>query len=105
MTPHTSTPLRSDAAAVEAAARAAFARLVDTWGRSDLAALDPEDDLFERLDSFAIVEMLLETEAEVERATGRYVPLASESILDSKASPLHRFQGWLDYVAETVANG
>ncbi len=103
MTPPTSTSSRTESAA--AAARATLDRLVDTWGRPELGALGPEDDLFEKIDSFAVVELLLETESEVEKAVGRYVPLADESILDSTRSPLRRIQSWFDYVAEAVARG
>ena len=103
MIPPTSTSLRIESAA--AAARATLDRLVDTWGRPELGALGPEDDLFEKIDSFAVVELLLETESEVEKAVGRYIPLADESILDSKHSPLRRIQNWFDYVAEAVNRG
>ncbi|MBP1183820.1 hypothetical protein [Methylobacterium sp. PvR107] len=103
MTPPTSTSSRSESAA--AAARATLDRLVDTWGRPELGALRPEDDLFDKIDSFAVVELLLETESEVEKAVGRYVPLADESILDSTHSPLRRIQSWFDYVAEAVNRG
>ncbi|MCJ2064297.1 hypothetical protein MKK63_16470 [Methylobacterium sp. J-088] len=105
MTPPTSTSSRSDRDAVEAAARATFSRLVETWDRSDLKDIGPETDVYEQIDSFAVVELLLETESEIERTVGRYVPLASESILDNTQSPLRRFQGWIDYVVETVAHG
>lgn len=94
---------RTESAA--AAARATLDRLVDTWGRPELGALGPEDDLFDKIDSFAVVELLLETESEVEKAVGRYVPLADESILDSTRSPLRRIQSWFDYVAEAVNRG
>lgn len=103
MTLPTSTSSRSESAA--AAARITLDRLVDTWGRPELTALGPEDDLFEKIDSFAVVELLLETESEVEKAVGHYVPLADESILDSTRSPLRRIQGWFDYVAEAVTRG
>lgn len=103
MTPPTSTSSRTESAA--AAARATLERLVDTWGRPELGALGPEDDLFEKIDSFAVVELLLETESEIEKAVGRYVPLADESILDSTRSPLRRIQSWFDYVAEAVVRG
>ena len=103
MTPPTSTSSRSESAA--AAARATLDRLVDTWGRPELGALGLEDDLFDKIDSFAVVELLLETESEVEKAVGRYVPLADESILDSTRSPLRRIQSWFDYVAEAVNRG
>ncbi|WCS26444.1 hypothetical protein LOK46_06300 [Methylobacterium sp. NMS14P] len=103
MTPHTSTSSRSDGAAT--AACTTLNRLIETWGRPELSALGPEDDLFDRIDSFAVVELLLETESEVEKTVGRYVPLADESILDSTRSPLRRLQSWFDYVADAVARG
>lgn len=103
MTPPTSTSSRNEAAA--AAARTTLDRLIETWGRPELSALGPEDDLFDKIDSFAVVELLLETESEVEKTVGRYVPLADESILDSTRSPLRRLQGWFDYVADAVARG
>ncbi|MBE7198628.1 MAG: hypothetical protein INR70_12620 [Parafilimonas terrae] len=61
--------------------------------------------MFDRIDSFAVVELLLETESEVEKTVGHYVPLADESILDSTRSPLRRLQNWFDYVADAVARG
>jgi len=103
MTPPTSTSSRNEGAA--AAARTTLDRLIETWGRPELSALGPEDDLFDKIDSFAVVELLLETESEVEKTVGRYVPLADESILDSTRSPLRRLQGWFDYVADAVARG
>jgi hypothetical protein len=103
MTLPTSTSSPSEAAA--AAARTTLDRLVETWGRPELSGLGPEDDLYERIDSFAVVELLLETESEVEKAVGRYVPLADESILDSTRSPLRRLQDWFNYVAQAVARG
>lgn len=105
MTPPTSTSSRSDREAAAAAARTTLDRLIETWGRPELSGLGLEDDLFERVDSFAVVELLLETESEVEKAVGRYVPLADESILDSSRSPLRRVQSWYDYVADAVARG
>ncbi|MCJ2054904.1 hypothetical protein [Methylobacterium sp. J-070] len=78
---------------------------MDTWGRPELGALGPEDNLFEKIDSFAVVELLLETESEIEKALGRYIPLADESILDSTRSPLLRIQNWFEYVAEAVNRG
>lgn len=104
MTLPTSTSSPSEYAAATAA-RTTLDRLVKTWGRPELSGLGPEDDLYERIDSFAVVELLLETESEVENAVGRYVPLADESILDSTRSPLRRLQGWFDYVAQAVARG
>ena len=105
MTPTTSTSSRSERGVIEAAARATLTGLVETWGRPELHDLGPEANLFEQLDSFAVVELLLETESEIEKVTGRYVPLADESILDSTRSPLRRLQDWYDYVTATVDRG
>lgn len=101
----TSTSSRNERENAAAAARTTFERLVSTWGRTELIGLGPEDDLFERIDSFAVVELLLETETEIEKVIGRYVPIADESILDSTRSPMRRLQGWFDYVAEAVTRG
>ena len=75
------------------------------WGRPELADLGPDADLFNQIDSFAVVELLLATEAEVEMAVGRYVPLADEKVLDASCSPLLRMSSWVDYVAKALAHG
>lgn len=100
-----STSMPSETSPIEAAVRTTLDRLTEAWGKPELAGSSPETDLFEQLDSFAIVELLMETESEVERATGRYVPLANEQILDVAASPLHRYRDWITYVVETVERG
>lgn len=64
-----------------------------------------DHDLFAEIDSFAVVELLLQTETEVESVTGTYVPLASESVLDADKSPLRNLSFWIAYVAEAIAHG
>ena len=98
-----STP--SEASPIEAAVLTTLDRLSASWGKPELAAPRAETDLFEALDSFAIVELLMETESEVERAVGRYVPLANEKILDNTLSPLRHYRDWVAYVVETVERG
>ena len=105
MTHPTSTSMPSETGAVEAAVRATLDRLAQSWEKPELAGSDIEADLFQQLDSFAIVELLMETESEVEQAVGRYVPLANEKILDNTLSPLHRYGDWIAYVVETVERG
>jgi acyl carrier protein len=105
MTQPTFTSTPSEASPIEAAVRTTIDRLSATWGKPELAAPGAETDLFEALDSFAIVELLMETESEVERSIGRYVPLANEKILDSALSPLRQYRDWVAYVVETVERG
>ena len=61
-----------------------------------------ELNLFESVDSFAIVNLLLETESELERALGRYVALADENIFDAVKSPFLCWEHWVEYVSEQV---
>jgi hypothetical protein len=94
-----------DRVAAEVIVRQALAQVGGEWGREDLAAAEPDHDLFAEIDSFAIVELLLQTEADVEHARGRYVPLADEKVLDAENSPLRRLSTWIDYVAKAIAHG
>lgn len=89
----------------EEAARAALADACQEWGRPELNSIASDGDLFERIDSFAVVELLLLTETKVEAIKGRYVPLANEKLLDAEASPLRRFSAWVAYLAEAMTDG
>ena len=91
--------------AADKAVRSALAELSKEWGRDNLAAAEADFNLFETIDSFAVVELLLQTEGEVEKATGRYIPLADETVLDFEKSPLRRLDSWIAYVAGAMARG
>ncbi len=94
-----------DLIGAEAIVRRVLAELSSEWSRPELADLALDYDLFAEIDSFAIVELLLQTEAEVESATGTYLPLADESVLDADKSPLRDLRRWVAYVAEAIAGG
>ena len=95
----------ADSAAAEAIVRRVLANLSTEWSRDDLADQPLDHDLFAEIDSFAVVELLLQTETEVENATGRYVPLADDAVLDADKSPLRELRRWIGYVAQAVARG
>jgi hypothetical protein len=59
--------------------------------------------IFDVVDSFAIVDLLLETEALLESAYGRYIPLADESIFHAEKSPLKNWSAWNAYVEKCIA--
>lgn len=65
--------------------------------------LDDSTNLFDAVDSFAIVDLLLETEGRIEQLIGRYVPLADESIFDADKSPLKNWTAWNAYVEKCIA--
>ena len=65
--------------------------------------LDLSANVFDAVDSFAIVDLLLETEGRLEATYGRYVPLADETIFDAKKSPLKNWSVWIAYVEKCVA--
>lgn len=94
-----------DLPAAEAIVRRVLANLSAEWSRDDLAALPLDHDLFTEIDSFAVVELLLQTETEVENATGSYIPLANDAVLDADKSPLRELRQWIAYVAGAIARG
>lgn len=93
-----------DRSGIEALVRHSLAEVGREWGRSEFEDLGAEADIFEAIDSFAVVELLLQTEADLEAAAGRYVPLADELVLDADKSPLRSLNRWIDHVA-AAANG
>lgn len=54
--------------------------------------------IFEIVDSFAIVNLLLESEATIEAKYGKYIPLADEYIFDASKSPFLRWETWVEHV-------
>lgn len=57
-----------------------------------------DTNLFEIVDSFAIVSVLLESESAIEEKLGRYIPLADETIFDAIKSPFLSWKAWVEYV-------
>lgn len=95
----------TDRSVAEGAVRAALSDVGQEWGRQGLGDSPADFNLFETIDSFAVVELLLQTESAVELAIGRYVPLADETVLDFEQSPLRRIDSWIDYVHEMIKRG
>lgn len=85
-------------------ARVALKRLADELDLSQLDGIGGDFDIFEAIDSFAIVELLLITESVLEEATGSYIPLANEKIFDAEHSPLHSFNSWTAHIEEQKAS-
>jgi hypothetical protein len=88
-----------DRQAAETAVRSALRKSK----KPELADSPPDEDLFAALDSFAVLDFLLETETQVEEMAGRYVALGDDTIFDADKSPLRRLSSWIDYVMRTVS--
>lgn len=58
--------------------------------------------IFDAVDSFSLVNILLETELAVENLSGKYTPLASELLFDALKSPFLKWSDWVDYVSNTL---
>jgi hypothetical protein len=59
--------------------------------------------IIDAVNSFTIVDLLLETEGRIEQAIGRYVPLADETIFDAEKSPLKNWSDWIAHVEKCIA--
>jgi len=76
----------------------ALRRVNENVRSPQLESVGPETNVFDAVDSMAIVDLLLETESLLEEKTGDYIPLADETIFDASASPLRRWSDWVAHV-------
>ena len=100
----TSVLSKLDRSQIETIVRGSLAALGRERGRLEFEELAADADIYEAIDSFAVVELLLQTESDLEAAVGRYTPLADELVLDSDKSPLRSLSRWIDHV-EVAVNG
>ena len=64
----------------------------------DLPNIKENLDLIESFDSMIIVNLLLETEKNLEKKFGKYIPLADENTFDSIKSPLKEWSEWVSFI-------
>ncbi|MFZ6864533.1 hypothetical protein ACO0K7_18030 [Undibacterium sp. Ji67W] len=76
----------------------AFRLATADLGISALSNVTDDTNIFELLDSLAVVNILLETEMMLEQETGNYVTLANETLFDAEKSPLRKWSSWVEYV-------
>lgn len=88
---------------LEAILKEAVRKVNEDLDAPQLETIGPDTDLFESMDSMAIVDLLLETEALLEDRYGRYAALAGDTIFDASASPLKRWSDWVAYVEQRNA--
>jgi hypothetical protein len=64
----------------------------------ELSEITPNTDIIGNVDSFVIVDLMLESEMQLEAILGKYVTLADETIFDAEKSPLLNWSNWISYV-------
>tara|TARA_A100001015_G_C14959751_1_gene700330 strand:+ start:234 stop:509 length:276 start_codon:yes stop_codon:yes gene_type:complete len=64
----------------------------------DLPNIKKKLNLIEYLDSMIIVDLLLETEKNLEIKFGKYTPLADENTFDNIKSPLKEWSKWISFI-------
>ncbi len=85
-------------AGFEETLKEALRRVNENVQSPGLEDVGPDTNVFDQVDSMAVVDLLLETESLLEEKTGEYVPLADDTIFDASASPLRRWSDWIAHV-------
>lgn len=91
-------------ARLEEGLKEALRRVNEHVQAPELESVTPDLDIFDAVDSMAIVDLLLETESLLEEQTGAYVPLADDTIFDASKSPLKRWSDWVAFVERRHAD-
>jgi hypothetical protein len=69
---------------------------------SDLLPVSDKTNVLAAIDSFTVVDLMLETEMRLEEQTGTYVTLADETIFDVDKSPLLQWNQWVKFVEARI---
>lgn len=72
------------------------------WGMEELHSFENNINLFETVDSFSLLSIVIETESALENETGEYVPLADEDLMVDGVSPFSSFNQWVNFVTEKL---
>lgn len=71
-------------------------------GEEALESIDDDTELFDILDSMAILDLILEIENLLQDKTGRYVQIANDKVMDIEQTPFKTFATLCRYVEEKV---
>ena len=88
---------------IERVLRESLKKILESADASEIQSITEETNLFDKLDSLTVVDMLLEAEMRLEEATGNYVTLADETIFDASKSPLRSWANWVAHVESKYA--
>jgi len=83
---------------VESLLKQVIEELNEDWGMEELRGFDNSINLFEIVDSFSLLSIVIETELVLERKMGRYIPLADEDLMVNGVSPFISFNKWMNFI-------
>jgi len=72
------------------------------WDMEELHSFENNINLFETVDSFSLLSIVIETESALENETGKYIPLADEDLMVDGVSPFSSFNQWVNFVTEKL---
>ena len=72
------------------------------WGMEELHSFENNINLFETVDSFSLLSIVIETESALENETGEYIPLADEDLMVAGVSPFSSFNQWVNFVTKKL---
>ncbi len=72
------------------------------WGMEELHSFENNINLFETVDSFSLLSIVIETESALENETGEYIPLADEDLMVDGVSPFSSFNQWVNFVTKKL---
>jgi hypothetical protein len=71
-------------------------------GFAPIDTISEDFDIFNAIDSFALVDYILEVESELENYTGKYISISDDFTFDSINSPLINWSLWVDYINKCI---
>jgi len=67
--------------------------------------IDENTEIYSNVDSFFILELILEIEDKLKKKFGRYIPIADGEIMSSKNTPFYTFGSLVIFIEKKVENG
>jgi len=67
--------------------------------------IDETTEIYNNVDSFLILELIIEIEDKLKAKFGRYIPIADEDIMNSQKTPFDTFGSLVLFVENKVKNG
>ena len=72
------------------------------WDMEELHSFENNINLFETVDSFSLLSIVIETESALENEMGEYIPLADEDLMVAGVSPFSSFNQWVNFVTKKL---
>jgi acyl carrier protein len=69
------------------------------------SSIDENIEIYNNVDSFLILELILEIEDRLKKKFGRYIQIADEDIMSSNNTPFATFESLVKFVEKKVENG